>query len=41
MFVIIAGGGRTSTYLARNLLKQDHTVRVIESRPKILASLHK
>ncbi|MBW6473866.1 MAG: TrkA family potassium uptake protein [Anaerolineaceae bacterium] len=41
MFVIIAGGGRTSTYLARNLLKQDHTVRVIESRPKVIASLHK
>ncbi|MBE0686396.1 MAG: NAD-binding protein [Anaerolineaceae bacterium] len=41
MFVIIAGGGRTSTYLARNLLKQDHTVRVIESRPKVITSLHK
>ena len=41
MFVIIAGGGRTSTFLARNLLKQDHIVRVIESRPKVLASLHK
>lgn len=41
MYVIIAGGGRTSTYLARMLLKQDHTVKVIESRPKVLASLHK
>jgi len=41
MFVIIAGGGRTSTYLARNLLKQDHIVRVIEWRPNVLASLHK
>jgi trk system potassium uptake protein TrkA len=41
MYVIIAGGGRTSTYLARMLLKQDHTVKVIESRSKVLASLHK
>ena len=41
MFVIIAGGGRTSTYLARKLLKQDHTVRVIEYRPQVLANLHR
>ena len=41
MFVIIAGGGRTSTFLARNLIKQDHIVRVIESRQKVLASLHR
>ena len=41
MFVIIAGGGRTSTFLARNLLKQDHIVRVIESRPQVIANLHK
>ncbi len=41
MYVIIAGGGRTSTYLARKLVQQDHTVRLIESRPKVLASLHR
>ena len=40
MFVIIAGGGRTSVYLARMLLKQDHMVRVIESRPNIISTLH-
>ncbi len=40
MFVVIAGGGRTGTYLARNLLKQDHIVHVIESREHVLASLH-
>ncbi|OJX38891.1 MAG: potassium transporter TrkA [Chloroflexi bacterium 44-23] len=41
MFVLIAGGGRTSVYLARMLLKQDHTVRVLESREEVLASLHR
>ena len=40
MFVIIAGGGRTSTYLARTLLNQDHKVRVIENRSKVLTNLH-
>ncbi len=40
MYVIIAGGGRTSTYLARTLLNQDHKVRVIEHRSKILTNLH-
>jgi trk system potassium uptake protein TrkA len=40
MFVIIAGGGRTSTYLARRLLNENHTVQLIESRPKVLANLH-
>lgn len=40
MYVIIAGGGRTSVYLARMLLKQEHTVRVIESRSKIITNLH-
>jgi len=41
MFVIIAGGGRTSVYLARMLLKQDHIVRVIESRSNIITNLHR
>lgn len=41
MFVIIAGGGRTSVHLARMLLRQDHTVRVLESREDVLANLHR
>ena len=41
MYVMIAGGGRTSVYLARMLLKQDHTVRVLESRDEVLSSLHR
>ena len=41
MFVVIEGGGRTSTYLSRKLLKQNHTVHIIESRPKVLSNLHK
>lgn len=40
MYVIIAGGGRTSTYLARTLLNQNHKVRVIEHRLKVLTNLH-
>lgn len=41
MFVIIAGGGRTSVHLARMLLRQDHTVRVLESREEVLSNLHR
>ncbi len=41
MYVIIAGGGRTGTYLAKMLLKQDHSVKLIEYRPDVLVSLHK
>lgn len=41
MLVIIAGGGRTGTYLAKMLLQQDHNIKVIESRPSVLISLHK
>jgi trk system potassium uptake protein TrkA len=40
MYVVIAGGGRTSTYLARKLLKEDHTIRIIENDPRTLAKLH-
>ncbi len=34
MFVIIIGGGKVGTYLARALLTQDHEVVVIEKNPK-------
>lgn len=34
MFVIIVGGGKVGTYLARALLKEDHEVVVIEKDPK-------
>ena len=41
MYVVIAGGGRTGTQLARILIKQDHEVHVIESRKDILSRLHR
>jgi trk system potassium uptake protein len=41
MFVIIAGGGRTGAQLARSLLNENHTVRVIEHRKEVLARIHK
>jgi trk system potassium uptake protein TrkA len=34
MFVIVVGGGKVGTYLARALLAQDHEVIVIEKQPK-------
>ncbi|HXF34815.1 MAG TPA: NAD-binding protein [Candidatus Acidoferrales bacterium] len=34
MFVLIVGGGKVGTYLARALLKEDHEVVVIEKDPK-------
>jgi len=41
MFVIIAGGGRTGAQLARSLLSEKHSVRVIEYRKEVLARIHK
>jgi len=41
MFVIIAGGGRTGTQLARLLFEQGHDVRLIENRRDVLSRLHK
>ena len=34
MFVIIVGGGKVGTYLARALLAQDHEVVVIEKQTR-------
>ncbi|MCE1253062.1 MAG: NAD-binding protein [Anaerolineae bacterium] len=41
MYVIIAGGGRTGTQLARFLITEEHEVHVIENRPNVLALLHR
>jgi trk system potassium uptake protein TrkA len=40
MFVLIAGGGRTSAHLANLLLNEKHKVRLIENRREILSHLH-
>jgi trk system potassium uptake protein len=40
MFVIIAGGGRTGTHLAKTLLQQGHEVNIIEDRRDVLARMH-
>ncbi|MGA2392728.1 MAG: TrkA family potassium uptake protein [Candidatus Lustribacter sp.] len=34
MFILIVGGGKVGTYLARGLLKQQHEVVVIEKEPR-------
>lgn len=41
MYVIIAGGGRTGSHLAKLLLGQGHEVRLVEPRPDTLANLHR
>ncbi len=41
MFVFIAGGGRTGAQLAKQLLEQNHQVRLIEHRRELLALLHR
>ena len=39
MFVIIVGGGKTGSHLARQRLEEGHTVRLIEHRPEIFERL--
>jgi len=39
MFVIIVGGGKTGSYLARLLLDAGHQVKIIEDRPMIYERL--
>jgi len=39
MFVIIVGGGKTGSYLARLLLDSGHQVKVIEDRPMVFERL--
>ncbi len=41
MYVLIAGGGRTGTQLARLLIKQEHEVHIIETRKEVLSRLHR
>ncbi|OQA28358.1 MAG: Trk system potassium uptake protein TrkA [Chloroflexi bacterium ADurb.Bin344] len=41
MNILIASAGRTSSQLAKVLLKQNHNVSVIESRPEVLQYVHK
>lgn len=41
MYVLIAGGGRTASRLARLLVEQQHQVTVIEPRPLVLRRLHR
>jgi trk system potassium uptake protein TrkA len=41
MIVIVVGGGRTGTQLARVLLKQDHEVRVVDERKDVLSRIHR
>lgn len=41
MKVLIVGGGRTGSHLARLLVDQKHEVRLIEHRPDALANLHR
>ncbi len=41
MFVIVVGGGRTGSQLARVMLKQDYEVRVVDERKDILSRIHR
>ena len=41
MYVLIVGGGRTGTQLARFLIKQNHEVYVVENRESVLAYMHR
>jgi trk system potassium uptake protein TrkA len=41
MYVVIVGGGRTGTQLARMLIRQNHEVHIVESRRDVLSRLHR
>lgn len=41
MYVLIAGGGRTGTVLATQLLAQGHEIRLVEHRKEVLSRLHR
>jgi trk/ktr system potassium uptake protein len=41
MFVLIAGGGRTGTYLAAMLGVEGRQVRLVENRREVLARIHR
>ena len=39
MYVIIVGGGKTGSHLARQLLSEGHSIRLIEDRPEVIERL--
>lgn len=41
MFVLIAGGGRTGTYLATSLVADGREIRLVENRRDVLARIHR
>ena len=41
MFVLIVGGGKVGSHLARLLLEENHEVRVIDRREDVLLKLHR
>ncbi len=41
MFVLIVGGGKVGSHLARLLMEEGHEVRVIDSREDVLLKLHR
>lgn len=41
MFVVIVGGGKVGTHLAKLLMEEEHEVRVIDMREDVLVKLHR
>jgi|WetSurMetagenome_2_1015567.scaffolds.fasta_scaffold205095_2 trk system potassium uptake protein len=41
MYILIAGGGRTGTQLARFLIQQNHEVHIVENRKDVLSRIHR
>ena len=41
MYVIIVGGGRTGSSLARMLLAEGHEIKIVDTRADVMATLHK
>jgi trk system potassium uptake protein TrkA len=41
MFVLIVGGGKVGSHLAKLLLEEGHTIRIIDHRPDVLSKLHR
>ena len=39
MYIVISGGGKVGSYLARNLVKKGHGVAIIEKRSEALEKL--
>jgi trk system potassium uptake protein len=41
MFVVIVGGGKVGSHVAKLLIEEGHEVRVIDNRPDVLTKLHR